>query len=68
LGAIKASLVLFGIPAMVAFFITPVVGSWLELSHGGEMVAFVTILLLGAVGVLAILVLWSRSVANKPGD
>jgi hypothetical protein len=68
LGAIKVSLVLFGIPALVAFLTTPLAARWLELSRGAEMATFVMILLLGVVAVLAMLVAWSRRVAKNPAD
>jgi hypothetical protein len=68
LGALKVSLVLFGIPALVAFFATPVVGRWLELSRSAETAAFVMILLLSAVAVLLILAAWSRRAAKKKSD
>lgn len=65
LGALKVSLVLFGIPALAAFLVTPVVGRHLELSRLAETAVFVTILLLGTVTVLIILAAWSRRAAAK---
>jgi hypothetical protein len=65
LGVIKVSLVLFGIPALVAALVTPVIGRWLELSRITEALVFVGTLLLGAVVVLIILAAWSRRAAGK---
>ena len=65
LGALKVSLVLFGIPALAAFLITPMVARRLELSRPAETATFAGILLLGAVAVLVILVAWSRRAAAK---
>jgi hypothetical protein len=65
LGAIRVSLVLFGIPALIAFFVVPVVGRHLELSRFAEAALFVAVLLLGAGVVLTILALSSRRAAAK---
>jgi len=65
LGALKISLVLFGIPALAAFLITPMVGRHLELSRFAEAATFIGILLLGAVAVLAIMAVWGRRAAAK---
>jgi Zn-dependent protease len=65
LGAVKVLLVLFGIPALVAFFAAPVVGRRLELSPAAEAVVAVMVLLIGAVANVFVLVAWGRRAAKK---
>lgn len=65
LAAIKVSLMLFGIPALIAYFVAPVIGRRLELSRFAEAAIFVAVILFGAVVVFAVLALSSRKSATK---
>jgi len=68
LGAIKVSLMLFGIPALIAYFVAPEIGRRLELSRFAEGVIFVAVILFGAVVMLAVLALSSKKSAKKLSD
>lgn len=68
LGALKVSLILFGLPALVAVFLAPVVGRWLGLSQIAEVAVYFTMILLGGSLILTIAVLRSRRAAGKKSD
>ncbi len=64
LGAIKVSLVLFGIPALLAAIAAPVLGQQLDLPRPAVQAIAVAIFLLGSIMVLAMLAAaskWNRS-------
>jgi hypothetical protein len=68
LGGIKVSLVIFGIPALVAILISPVLARRLELSRLAEMGVFAVSFLLTVITLLFILVARSRRASRKTKD
>ena len=68
MGALKVSLVVFGLPALVAVFLAPVVGRWLGLSQIAEVAVYFAMILLGGALILTLAVLRDRRAAGKKPD
>jgi hypothetical protein len=64
------SLVLIGIPSIVAVLFVVLINRWFELPRGVAVAVYVLTTLLGAVAVLASWVMWNKraSVSKEPGD
>ena len=68
LGAIKVSLVVFGIPALVAGLVVSVVGRQMALSRFAHVAVFAATFLLAIVALVFILAAWNRKAAKKKTD
>jgi hypothetical protein len=65
LGAIKVSLVVFGVPALLAALASVGLGRWFELTPSARVAVFVVLFLFVVAGFLVTLTLRNRRAADK---